>query len=187
MPPDTNNTPEFTQNQVDRAIKEAVAKEQARYKTETLEGRLGTLADATVKLGEKVDRNHEGVLKKLDEVNHFKEFVNKRLAETEVKIDTGFATADQKATQLMAGHLSSPTHTLMEQHVAKPHLNATPVEVTDLQEMLREREIRAANRTKHNIFAKELSVKAGVAYAIIGSVALLAPGILWLIAHITLR
>src|SRR5579864_9102639 len=109
MPPDTNNTPEFTQNQVDRAIKEAVAKEQARYKTETLEGRLGTLADATVKLGEKVDRNHEGVLKKLDEVNHFKEFVNKRLAETEVKIDTGFATADQKATQLMAGHLSSPT------------------------------------------------------------------------------
>lgn len=180
--PDTPQS--FSQSQLDKLVRDAVEKERDRWKTETLEGKVTGLTDSLEKLSEQVDDNHKGVLKKLDEVNHFKEAMNKRLVETETMIKTGFDAADKQITNLMAAHTASPQHTLISDHLASTHLALQPEDAVDIKQLLLERRVREQNKKASNIFAKQLSMKATSAYAILGGASVFASAIVWFVTQV---
>ncbi len=185
------DTPQFSQAEVNRLVQEAVVKreEQLRtaFKTDTLEGRVGELTRSVNKIADQVDENHQSTLKKLDEVNHFKQYVNERITKTETLVNTRFDETESKMRTSMAAHVGSPQHTLFVEHLQIPHLKPTLQEVIEIQELLHDKEVRDANKKSHNIFQKQLELRVTSLYGILGITTIAAPAILWLVTHLTLH
>lgn len=164
------------QRAIDKAVAEALRVERDRVKTETIEGKVQTLTET-------FKSSHDAIIKRLDDANHVREFLDKRLDETERKIESSIS----KQTELMAAHTASPQHTMMAAHVAEPHLkdlHLTSSEIAAVPELLHREALREANRANRNLFAKQLEIKATTAYAILGTAAIVGPGLLWVITHI---
>jgi hypothetical protein len=173
---------QYTQAEVQRLLAEQEEKLNIKWRTETTEGKV-------VALTEMMNKNHAAVVKRLDEVNHVKQEFNRRFGETEKKIDEAMT----KQTEIMAAHMASPAHSLMNDHLSgvahiEKTLKAIPVkELELLPDMLRHISLTEENKHKRNVFARSLEIRAGSAYAILGVTSLLASGFLWLVTHISLH
>lgn len=134
-------------------------------------------------LTETVNKHHDDVVKRLDEVNHVKEYMGQRLTETDNKIEVAIG----KQNEMMAAHISSPQHVLMSEHVAAmskyeaPLRVLSPEDVEFIPEIVKHARTVEETKARKNALAKTREVKVATIYQFLASIVIVFSAILWLV------
>lgn len=170
---------QFSREDVDRLLKEQEDKINAKWKTDTIDGKVSALS-------EEVRTNHKDVIRRLDEVNHVKETFTKRFDVTERKIEDAMS----KQTEMMASHLSSPQHTMISEHIASitPLEDATkklgPEDIAFLPKIIRDARFKDETSRRRRFFNRNLELNASTTYLLLASTMILGSILTFLATHI---